>query len=75
MKALRGRWEAPTTGHGKGFTATIPVYFHVFTDGAIGNLTNQQLRQQINVLNADFGGFEGGAYTGFSFDLAGVERE
>jgi len=74
LKALRGRWEAPTTGHGKGFTATIPVYFHVFTDGAIGNLTNQQLRQQINVLNADFGGFEGGAYTGFSFDLAGVER-
>jgi Pregnancy-associated plasma protein-A len=66
--------EAPATGHGKGFNATIPVYFHVFTDGATGNLTNQQLQQQVNVLNAGFGGFEGGAYTGFSFQLAGVER-
>jgi hypothetical protein len=66
--------EAPTTGHGRGFKATIPVYFHVFTDGAIGNLTNQQLQNQVNVLNTDFGGFEGGAYTGFAFKLAGVER-
>jgi hypothetical protein len=66
--------EAPATGHGKGFKATIQVYFHVFTDGATGNLTNQQLQQQISVLNAGFGGFEGGAYTGFSFKLAGVER-
>jgi hypothetical protein len=66
--------EAPTTGHGHGFKATIPVYFHVFTDGATGNLTDQQLQQQIDVLNAGFGGFEGGAYTGFSFKLAGAER-
>jgi Pregnancy-associated plasma protein-A len=66
--------EAPTTGHGHGFKATIPVYFHVFTDGATGNLTNQQLQEQVNVLNADYGGFEGGAYTGFSFKLAGVDR-
>jgi len=66
--------EAPTTGHSNNFKATIPVYFHVFTDGAIGNLTNTQLQNQINVLNAGFGGFEGGAHTGFSFKLAGVER-
>jgi Pregnancy-associated plasma protein-A len=66
--------EAPATGHGHGFQATIPVYFHVFTDGATGNLTDQQLQQQINVLNADYGGFEGGAYTGFSFKLVGVDR-
>jgi Pregnancy-associated plasma protein-A len=66
--------EAPTTGHGKGFKASVPVYFHVFTDGATGNLTDKQLQQQINVLNAGFGGFEGGAYTGFSFKVAGVER-
>jgi hypothetical protein len=25
--------EAPTTGHGRGFSATIPVYFHVFREG------------------------------------------
>jgi hypothetical protein len=66
--------EAPATGHGPSFKATIPVYFHVFTDGATGNLTNQQLQQQINVLNAGFGGFEGGVHTGFSFKLAGVDR-
>jgi hypothetical protein len=66
--------EAPATGHGHGFKATIPVYFHVFTDGTTGNLTNQHVQQQINVLNAGFGGFEGGAYTGFSFKLAGVDR-
>jgi len=66
--------EAPATGHGKNFKTTIPVYFHVFTDGATGNLTDQQLRQQISVLNAGFGGFEGGVYTGFSFKLEGAER-
>ena len=66
--------EAPATGHGPSFKATIPVYFHVFTDGATGNLTDQQLQQQINVLNAGFGGFEGGVHTGFSFKLAGVDR-
>jgi len=66
--------EAPTTGHGPRFKATIPVYFHVFTDGVVGNLTDQRLQQQINVLNTGFGGFEGGAYTGFSFKLAGVDR-
>jgi Pregnancy-associated plasma protein-A len=66
--------EAPTNGHGRGFKATVPVYFHIFTDGATGSLSNSQLQNQINVLNTDFGGFEGGAYTGFSFELAGVER-
>ena len=40
--------EAPATGRGRGFKATIPVYFHVFTDGATGNLTNQQLQGQAN---------------------------
>jgi Pregnancy-associated plasma protein-A len=64
--------EAPVTN--KRFKAVIPVYFHIFTDGATGNLTDAQLRDQISVLNAGFGGFEGGAYTGLSFKLAGAER-
>jgi hypothetical protein len=38
--------EAPATEHGPKFKATIPVYFHVFTDGATGNLTNQQLQHR-----------------------------
>jgi hypothetical protein len=65
--------EAPTTGHGRGFSATIPVYFHVFTDGATGYLPQSQLRQQVNVLNSGFGGFEGGVATGFSFKYAGAD--
>jgi Pregnancy-associated plasma protein-A len=55
-------------------TATVPVYFHVITDGAIGSLTNDQITAQMNVLNNTFAGGEGGADTGFSFTLAGVTR-
>ena len=65
--------EAPASGHGRGFLATIPVYFHVFTDGTTGYLSPTQLRQQVNVLNADYGGFEGGYATGFSFKYAGAD--
>jgi hypothetical protein len=61
-------------GGGKGFRATIPVYIHIFTDGARGDISAQTISQQIAVLNAGFGGFEGGTYTGFSFKLAGVDR-
>jgi hypothetical protein len=59
---------------GKRFGATVPVYFHVVTDGRIGALTNSQIAAQISVLNNTFGGGEGGATTGFSFQLAGVTR-
>jgi hypothetical protein len=66
--------EVPSTSTGKGRGSAIRVYFHVFTDGATGDLTSQQLQQQISVMNAEFGGFEGGSYTGFSFKLAAVDR-
>jgi hypothetical protein len=56
------------------FSATVPVYFHVITDGAKGNLTARQINDQITVLNRTFAGREGGARTGFSFQLAGVTR-
>ena len=59
---------------GKGFAATVPVYFHVVTDGAIGRLTQAQINAQITVLNRTFAGREGGATSGFSFQLAGVTR-
>ena len=64
--------EAPSAP-GKPFKATIPVRFHVFTDGATGYLSVQQLRDQVAVMNAGFGGREGGAATGFSFSYAGVD--
>jgi hypothetical protein len=59
---------------GRNFSATIPVYFHVVTDGSIGRLTSTQISAQIAVLNNTFSGGEGGADTGFSFRLAGVTR-
>ena len=65
----RAKGKAPST-----FSATIPVYFHVITDGTDGTLSNSQINAQIAVLNKTFGGREGGAVTGFSFALAGVTR-
>jgi hypothetical protein len=53
---------------------TVPVWFHVVTDGSEGNVTNQQISTQIAVLNNGFDGGEGGDDTGFSFTLAGVTR-
>ena len=56
------------------FAVTVPVYFHVITDGAVGNLSDADIRAQIRVLNVNFGGGEGGDDTGFAFALAGVTR-
>ena len=56
------------------FAVTVPVYFHVVTDGAAGNLRDSQIASQIRVLNTTFAGGEGGFDTGFSFVLAGVTR-
>jgi hypothetical protein len=58
----------------KRFKATVPVYFHVVTDGTIGALTDDQIAVQIDVLNNTYAGGEGGAVTGFRFELAGVTR-
>ena len=59
---------------GKRFTTTVPVYFHVVTDGAVGALTDDQITAQIGVLDNTFAGGEGGDRTGFGFELAGVTR-
>jgi hypothetical protein len=59
---------------GKNFKVTVPVYFHVVTDGATGAVTSDQIATQINVLNNTYAGGEGGATSGFSFALAGVTR-
>ena len=39
-----------------------------------GNVSDRAVRDQIQVLDMTFGGFEGGARTGFNFDLAGITR-
>jgi len=67
--------EAPAgVKGGKNFRATIPVYFHVVHDGALANLTQKQIDDQIRVMNFGFAGLEGGYDTGFRFELAGVTR-
>jgi hypothetical protein len=59
---------------GPGFRATVPVWFHVVTDGTIGSLTSKQIADQIQVLNVTFGGGEGGYDSGFRFTLAGITQ-
>jgi hypothetical protein len=69
--------DMPASAKGKAgpnFRATIPVYFHVVTDGAIGAVTDAQIKDQIAVLNNTYAAGEGGAATGFSFRLAGITR-
>jgi hypothetical protein len=69
--------DLPASAKGKAdrrFRATVPVYFHVVTDGAIGALTQNQIDAQMDVLNNTFAGGEGGAVTGFRFELAAVTR-
>jgi hypothetical protein len=69
--------EVPANARGKGgksFRATVPVYFHVVHDGGVGNISQKVINEQMKVLNSAFGGFYGGAATGFSFQLAAVTR-
>jgi hypothetical protein len=71
------REDMPTSARNRAsakFTATVPLYFHVVTNGSVGSLTDAQIADQVSVLNRTFAGGEGGAKTGFSFVLAGVTR-
>jgi len=59
---------------GRNFRVTVPVYFHVVTDGATGAVTDAQIATAIDVLNNTYAGGEGGAVTGFRFELAAITR-
>jgi hypothetical protein len=65
----------PQQGRGRAFRATVSTYVHVVSlpDGT-GNVSDRAIRDQMRVLNAGYGGFEGGFATGFNFTLAGVTR-
>jgi len=52
----------------------VPVHVHVITSGGTGDIPNQQIDGQIDVLNAAYAGETGGANTRFSFQLMSVER-
>ena len=68
MLRQSGRMESLAT------TVTVPVYFHVITNGSTGNVTDAQIADQIQVLNDAYSGLTGGAATKFRFQLAGVTR-
>ena len=56
---------------------TVPVAFHVIRADLTaegGNVTGRQIRRQIVVLNASYGGTTGGADTGFQFSLLSIDR-
>ena len=76
--SLSATYEAmPESAKGKGsakFRATVPVWIHVISDGATGNVPQSVIGSQLTVLNLAFAGFYGGAKSGFSFTLAGVTR-
>ena len=60
---------------GRGQASTIPVWFHVITDGAgNGEVSDGTIRNQMRALNDSYLGRTGGAFTGFDFSLAGVDR-
>lgn len=58
----------------RGFRETIPVFVHVVTAGAEGNVSDSAILDQMTVLNLAFAGFYGGPDTGFRFRLKGIDR-
>ncbi|UVS80853.1 zinc metalloprotease [Actinokineospora sp. UTMC 2448] len=73
----RKRAEGYYVPQGALAAATVPVYVHVMAAAnGRGDVTDQQIAQQIAVLNETFAGRESSqaANTGFTFQLAGVDR-
>jgi hypothetical protein len=52
----------------------VPVWIHVVSDGAIGNVPQSVIDKQMSVMNLAFAGFCGGAKSGLSFTLGPCPR-
>jgi len=59
---------------GARFSASVPVYFHVVTDGTNGDVSDRTINQQIQVLNQTYNASRGGVPSGFRFFVAGVDH-
>src|SRR5918912_4282973 len=56
-------------------TVNVNVYFHVVTNtSGQGNVTDQQIANQIQVINDSYSGTTGGAYTIYRFTLVSIDR-
>jgi hypothetical protein len=58
----------------KAGVVSIPIYFHVITDGANGQVSDTTINNQIVALNKSYSGQLGGVKTGFRFRVAGVDH-
>jgi hypothetical protein len=61
--------EVPANRQGRAdrnFRVTVPTWVHVVSDGAIGNVSDAAINDQIQVLNLTYAGQEGGVRTGFT---------
>lgn len=68
MLANRGRFSG---------RVVVPVWIHVITQGSgyeNGEVPDKMIRDQMTALNETYAGERGGADTGFSFNLAGVDH-
>ncbi len=68
----------PDSAKGKGSRnwkrVSVPVWFHVVHDGAMGNVTDADVELQIQIMNLGYSGFYGGYDQGFRFKLVGITR-
>ena len=53
---------------------TIPIVFHVITNGTSGNVSDQILVNQVAFLNSAYSGAPGGANTQFRFAIQSIDR-
>jgi hypothetical protein len=79
MEAIESSLEAfnKSRGNNRLSSITIPVYFHVITQGAgytDGNIPDSMIQAQMKVLNDSYSGATGGAATAFRFNLADITR-
>lgn len=68
MKLIQPQIEAMSRTMSGARSYSIPVAFHVITNGSTGNVSDQTLNDQITVLNNAYAGTE------FSFRLASIDR-
>jgi Pregnancy-associated plasma protein-A len=61
------------SAHRSSARVRVPVRFHVITNGRSGRLTASDVKRQVEVLNAAYGGRTGGADTGVSFRLVHLD--
>ncbi len=66
--AARGLPTSAQPRRSRAFAISVPVYFHVISDGTNGNVTSGQITNQVQVLNAAF------ISTGVTFNLVSTDR-